>query len=88
MSRGREPVPGAGLCNSCRHQQIVRTTRGSLFSLCLRSRVERPDGSRAGDEANPDDEQPAQRERFPRYPRLPVTSCPGYEPEPTTEAAD
>jgi hypothetical protein len=28
------------LCNSCLHQQIVRTTRGSVFSLCLRSRVE------------------------------------------------
>ena len=36
-----EPASGgvhAGLCDSCVHQQIVRTTRGSAFSLCLRSR--------------------------------------------------
>ena len=30
------PGPSAGLCDSCRHQQIVRTTRGSTFSLCRR----------------------------------------------------
>ncbi len=53
-------VPGAGLCNACRHQQVVRTTRGSAFSLCLRSRDE--------------------PERFPRYPRIPVSACPGFEP--------
>jgi hypothetical protein len=29
-----------GLCDHCRHQQIVRTTRGSVFSLCRRSRDE------------------------------------------------
>jgi hypothetical protein len=51
--------PAAGLCNSCRHQQVVPNTRGSVFSLCRRSRTE-PD-------------------RFPRYPRLPVLRCPGYE---------
>ena len=28
----------AGLCESCRHQQVVRNTRGSSFSLCRRSR--------------------------------------------------
>jgi hypothetical protein len=50
----------AGLCESCRHQQLVPNTRGSVFSLCRRSRTE-PD-------------------RFPRYPRLPVIACPGYEP--------
>jgi hypothetical protein len=49
----------APLCDSCAHQQIVRNTRGSVFSLCRRSRDE-PD-------------------RFPRYPRLPVLQCPGYE---------
>jgi len=49
----------AGLCDSCRHQQIIRNTRGSEFSLCLRSRAE--------------------PERFPKYPRLPVGSCSGYE---------
>jgi hypothetical protein len=50
---------GAGLCDSCAHQQIVRNTRGSSFSLCRRSR-----------------EDPA----YPRYPRIPVIECPGYEP--------
>jgi len=29
-----------GLCDSCVHQQIVRNTRGSVFSLCRRSRDE------------------------------------------------
>ena len=53
-------APPAGLCNSCVHQRVVRTTRGSVFSLCQRSKAE-PD-------------------RFPRYPRLPVTACVGYEP--------
>ena len=51
--------PAAGLCDSCRHQQLIRNTRGSEFSLCRRSRTE--------------------PERFPRYPRLPVEACPGYE---------
>ena len=42
MTRGpdRLPAPETGLCDSCRHQQIVRTTRGSVFSLCRRSRDE------------------------------------------------
>jgi hypothetical protein len=31
---------GFGLCDSCVHQQIVRNTRGSVFSLCRRSRDE------------------------------------------------
>jgi hypothetical protein len=52
-------APDAGLCNRCRHQQLVPNTRGSVFSLCRRSRTE-PD-------------------RFPRYPRLPVARCPGFE---------
>jgi hypothetical protein len=50
----------AGLCDDCAHQQLVPNTRGSVFSLCRRSRTE-PD-------------------RFPRYPRLPVAECAGYEP--------
>ena len=49
----------AGLCDSCRHQQLVHNTRGSTFSLCRRSRTD-----------------PA----YPRYPRLPVCECAGYEP--------
>jgi hypothetical protein len=52
-------APPAGLCDTCAHQRIVRTTRGSVFSLCRRSKDE--------------------PERFPRYPRLPVTRCPGWE---------
>jgi hypothetical protein len=55
------PRPTAGLCDRCRHQQLVPNTRGSVFSLCRRSR------------ADP---------TFPRYPRLPVASCPGFEPQP------
>jgi hypothetical protein len=51
-------APAAGLCDSCVHQQLVHTTRGSTFSLCRRSR-----------------DDPA----YPRYPRLPVLACPGYE---------
>jgi hypothetical protein len=31
---------GAGLCDTCVHQQVVRNTRGSVFSLCLRSRTD------------------------------------------------
>ena len=30
----------AGLCDSCAHQKLIRNTRGSTFSLCLRSRTE------------------------------------------------
>jgi hypothetical protein len=51
---------GAGLCDSCAHQRVVRNTRGSAFSLCERSRQE-PD-------------------RFPKYPRVPVARCGGWEP--------
>jgi hypothetical protein len=50
--------PGAGLCDACRHQRLVRNTRGSTFSLCERSRTEAA---------------------FPKYPRLPVTACAGFE---------
>ncbi len=50
--------PRAGLCDSCAFQRTVPNTRGSVFSLCNRSR-----------------EDPT----YPRYPRLPVLECPGYE---------
>lgn len=53
-----------GLCDACAHQQIVRNTRGSVFSLCRRSR---------------DDPE------FPRYPRVPVRECRGYEPRPDAD---
>jgi hypothetical protein len=33
-------VPDAGLCDRCRHQQLVHTTRGSTFSLCMLSRTD------------------------------------------------
>jgi hypothetical protein len=49
----------AGLCDTCVHQRVVKNTRGSVFSLCQRSKTE--------------------PERFPRYPRVPVLACPGYE---------
>jgi hypothetical protein len=48
-----------GLCDSCRHQKLIRNTRGSTFSMCLRSKDE--------------------PERYPKYPRVPVTACRGYE---------
>jgi hypothetical protein len=31
----------AGLCDSCAHQQVVRTGRGSVFSLCRRAKTDR-----------------------------------------------
>jgi hypothetical protein len=53
----------AGLCDSCLHQKLIGNTRGSTFSMCLRSRTD---------------------ERYPKYPRLPVANCAGYEPRPPT----
>jgi hypothetical protein len=32
--------PPAGLCAECRYQQLVPNTRGSVFSLCRRSKDE------------------------------------------------
>jgi hypothetical protein len=29
-----------GLCDSCRHQKLVRSGRGSLFTLCLLSKTD------------------------------------------------
>jgi hypothetical protein len=48
----------AGLCDSCRHQKLIRNTRGSTFSMCERSKTD---------------------ERYPKYPRLPVVECAGWE---------
>ncbi|MGD1058968.1 MAG: hypothetical protein ABR992_16315 [Solirubrobacteraceae bacterium] len=39
---GQPRASRAGLCDTCEHQQLVRNTRGSTFSLCRRSR-EDPD---------------------------------------------
>ena len=56
---GGSRIPG-GLCDSCAHQKLIHTTRGSTFSMCLRHRTE--------------------PERYPKYPPLPVRTCPGHEP--------
>jgi hypothetical protein len=48
----------AGLCDSCRHQKVIRNTRGSTFSMCERSKTDA---------------------RYPKYPRLPVVECAGWE---------
>jgi hypothetical protein len=50
--------PNPGLCETCEYRRLVPNTRGSVFSLCTRSRTD-----------------PA----YPRYPRLPVLECRGYE---------
>jgi len=57
--------PDAGLCDRCRHQRVIRNTRGSEFSLCERSRTE---------------------PEFPRYPRLPVLECRGFQSRPLGNA--
>ena len=33
-------MTGAGLCDACVHQRVVKNTRGSTFSLCRRSKDE------------------------------------------------
>ena len=48
----------AGLCDTCTHQKLIRSGRGSVFSMCLLHKTD---------------------ERFPKYPRLPVERCVGYE---------
>lgn len=32
--------PHRGLCDNCQHQRLVPNTRGSVFSLCERSRTD------------------------------------------------
>lgn len=59
MGLTAEAQPPAGLCNLCKHQQIVRSGRGSVFSLCQRSKTDKT---------------------FPKYPRIPVSECRGFEP--------
>lgn len=60
LLRGDLALPDvkAGLCDSCTHQKIVKSGRGSVFSMCLLHKTD---------------------DRFPKYPRLPVERCPGYE---------
>ena len=31
----------AGLCDTCRHQRVIGTTRGSQFSMCEKSKEDR-----------------------------------------------
>jgi hypothetical protein len=31
----------AGLCDACRHQKLIRNTRGSTFSLCERAKTDK-----------------------------------------------
>ncbi|HEY8304446.1 MAG TPA: hypothetical protein VIG42_07645 [Solirubrobacteraceae bacterium] len=33
-------LPNAGLCDTCVYRRLVPNTRGSVFSLCTRSRVD------------------------------------------------
>lgn len=33
-------IPVNGLCDSCEHQKLVPNTRGSVFSLCMRSKTD------------------------------------------------
>ena len=40
MTAVTTPSHPNGLCDSCAHQQLVPNTRGSVFSLCLRSRTD------------------------------------------------
>jgi len=58
-----------GLCDSCKHVQLIKSDRGSVFYLCRLS---------------------ASDARFPKYPRLPVLSCTGYEKDegPATGTGD
>jgi hypothetical protein len=53
-----DALPERGLCDRCLHQRLVPNSRGSVFSLCERSRSD---------------------QRYPRYPRLPVLVCAGFE---------
>lgn len=34
------PRQPAGMCDACRHQKLIRTGRGSVFSMCERSKAE------------------------------------------------
>jgi hypothetical protein len=34
------PPPSAGLCHACRHARVVRSERGSEFTLCRLSRTD------------------------------------------------
>jgi len=50
-----------GLCAQCRHRKEIRSDRGSVFLMCMRSFRE---------------------PEYPKYPRLPVLRCAGFEEAP------
>ena len=58
--RNRPEAGEAGLCASCKHVQLIKSDRGSVFYFCRLSMID---------------------PQFPKYPRLPVLSCAGYEAE-------
>jgi hypothetical protein len=73
MTNARAEGPDrVGLCRTCRHGHRVPSSRGAEFWMCRRSEIEPADGPGAGDAL-----QTARL--FPKYPRLPVVECPGYE---------
>jgi hypothetical protein len=51
-------VTDTGLCANCIHKKEIRSDRGSLFIMCMRSFEEA---------------------QYPKYPRLPVLICLGFE---------
>ena len=51
-------MTGPGLCAACIHHKEIRSDRGSIFIMCMRSFKE---------------------PEYPKYPRLPVLQCTGYE---------
>jgi hypothetical protein len=54
----RQAMPDAGLCDRCRHGNVITNDRGSRFMFCGKSKTD---------------------QRFPRYPRLPVRACDGFD---------
>jgi hypothetical protein len=60
------PATPIGLCAGCQYQRLIRSGRGSEFSMCLRYRTD---------------------VSYPKYPRLPVLECRGYEPLAETDEA-
>jgi hypothetical protein len=58
MERESKKSDTVGLCSTCRHSQVIESSKGSVFWLCELSKTD---------------------PRFPKYPRLPVLSCTGYQ---------
>jgi len=58
------PMPSAGLCDTCVHRKEIRSDRGSVFILCQKGLKD---------------------SAWPKYPRLPVVQCTGFENEPDAQ---